>query len=101
MQDQAKKEAELILRDAALERDRKMTDVRSDLETAERNLFRLRTEYDMTLSRMRSALSSFSTFLSSLSGEREAKPPDASNGLAAEAPGLAATSMSEGSPWRL
>jgi cell division initiation protein len=66
MQEQAKREAELILRDADLEKMRKLNDTRIEQERIECDLMKLRTEYDMTLARMRSSLSSFSTFIGSL-----------------------------------
>ncbi len=75
MEDQARREAELILRDASLERDRKLADVRTELEHGEREVFRLRTEYDMTLSRMRAVSSSFSGFLDTLEVDRKPAKP--------------------------
>jgi len=102
MQEQAKKESELILRDAALERDRKMNDLRVEMETAERNLFRLKTEYEMTLSRMHSAVSSFSAFLNTLSVERETTPPATANGFSAEPVGVSTpTAGPQNETWSL
>jgi cell division initiation protein len=66
MQEQAKRDAELILREADIEKTRKMNEARMEHEKLERDLLSLRTEYDMTLARLRSQLSSFSSFISSL-----------------------------------
>jgi cell division initiation protein len=69
MEEQAKKEAELILRDAELERARKMNDVRMDLDRAQSDLLRTRSEYQTMLSRMKSLMAGFSTFIQSLEAE--------------------------------
>jgi cell division initiation protein len=66
MQEQAKRDAELILREAEIEKVRKMNDARMEHEKLERDLLSLRTEYDMTLARLRSQLASFSSFVASL-----------------------------------
>jgi cell division initiation protein len=80
MQEQAKKDAELILREADIEKTRKMNDARMEHEKLERDLMSLRTEYDMTLARMRSQLASFSSFVSSLERKNESVPPVATGG---------------------
>lgn len=71
MQEQAKREAELILREAESERMRKLNDTRIENERLECAQLTLRTEYDVTLARMRSLLSSFSAFVASLERDRE------------------------------
>ncbi len=71
VQEQAKREAELILREADIERTRKLNDAKTEHERLERDLLSLRTEYDVTLARMRSLLSSFSVFVSSLERDKE------------------------------
>jgi len=81
IQEQAKREAELILRDADLEKMRKLNDARIEQERIERDLMRIRTEYDMTLARMRSALSSFSSFIATL--ENNQNPIAAGGGVPA------------------
>ncbi len=69
MEDNAKKEAELLLGEARLERDKMLKDVPLEIERARGEVTRLRAEYDSTLVRMRSLLSGFSTFLDSMSKE--------------------------------
>ena len=84
IEDQARREAELILRDASLERERRMADARAELERAQRDVFRIRTEFDMTLSRMRSVSSTFASFLDTLEAER--KPAISEEGVKPVAP---------------
>ncbi|MBS1904019.1 MAG: DivIVA domain-containing protein [Bacteroidetes bacterium] len=69
MEDNAKKEAELLLGEARLERDKMLKDVPLEIERARGEVTRLRAEYDSTLVRMRSLLAGFSTFLDSMSKE--------------------------------
>lgn len=69
MEDNAKKEAELLLGEARLERDKMLKDVPLEIERARGEVTRLRAEYDSTLVRMRSLLAGFSTFLDSMSNE--------------------------------
>ena len=69
MEEQARKEAELILRDAELERARKLNDVRIDLDRTQSDLLRARGEYQSMLSRMRSLMAGFTTFIQSLEVE--------------------------------
>ncbi len=71
IEEQAKREAELIRRDAELDRDRKLTDGRIEVERLERELIRLRAEYDSTLARMRSLLAGFTAFLGNLENQIE------------------------------
>lgn len=66
MEDQAKKEAELILQEARLERDKMLRDIPMEIERARGETVRLNAEYESTLARMRSLLDGFSTFLSKM-----------------------------------
>ncbi|MDP4199745.1 MAG: DivIVA domain-containing protein [Bacteroidota bacterium] len=90
MTEQAKREAELILREAEIERSRKLNDGRMENERVERALLTLRTEYDVTLARMRSLLSSFSTFVATLERDRE-NTSMSTNGIPSIATSEAAT----------
>ena len=76
MEEQAKREAELILRDADLERSRRLTDVRIEHERAEREVLRMKAEYDSTLARMKSILASFNAFLASLEQDQKLQTPN-------------------------
>ncbi len=71
MEEQARKESELILREAAMERDRRMMDVQRDVAGAESNLSRLRAEYASTLARMNALLEGFGSFVKSMDSERK------------------------------
>lgn len=75
MEEQAKREADLILRDADLERAKRLTDVRVEHERAERDLFRLRAEYDASLLRMKSVIAGFSSFVASLEAHEKPAAP--------------------------
>jgi cell division initiation protein len=70
IEEQAKKEAELILREADLQRDRKLNDIRLDLQRAESDLLRVRSEYESTLARLRSILEGFGKFLQSIDNDK-------------------------------
>ncbi len=72
MQEQAKREAELILRDAELERSRKLNDARIEQNRMEADVLRLRSEYQSMLARMRAAMEGFSSYLRSM--QEEAAP---------------------------
>ena len=69
MEEQAKKEAELILREADIERTRKLNDARMELDHTQSDLLRARSEYQSVLSRMRSVMAGFTTFIESLEHE--------------------------------
>jgi cell division initiation protein len=71
MEEQAKREAELILRDAELEKIRRLTDVRVEHERSERDLFRLRAEYEATFHRMKSAIAGFTSFVASFEQDQK------------------------------
>lgn len=66
MEDQAKKEAELILQEARLERDKMLRDIPMEIERAKGETMRLNAEYESTLARMRSLLDGFSVFLNKM-----------------------------------
>ncbi len=66
MEDQAKKEAELILTEARLERDKMLRDIPMEIERARGETIRLNAEYESTLARMRSLLEGFSAFLNKM-----------------------------------
>jgi len=72
MQEQAKREAELTLRDAELERNRKLNDARIEQNRLESDLLRLRSEYQSLLARMRAAADGFSSYLRTM--EQDAAP---------------------------
>ncbi len=66
MEEQARKEAELILRDAELERSRKVSDARMELDRIQSELLRARGEYQSMIARMRSTIAGFEAFMQSL-----------------------------------
>jgi cell division initiation protein len=72
LQEQAKREAELILRDAELERNRKLNDARIEQNRLESDVLRLRSEYQSLLTRMRVAAEGFSSFLRTM--EQDSAP---------------------------
>lgn len=65
MEEQARKEVELIMRDAELERARKLADARTELDRLESQTIRTRAEYQSMIARMRAALAGFETFMQS------------------------------------
>jgi cell division initiation protein len=69
MEDQARKEAELILREAEVERARKLGDVRMELDRIQSDLFRARGEYQSMVARMRSTIAGFESFMQTLEQE--------------------------------
>lgn len=71
MEEQAKREAELILRDAQLERSRTLADGRLEQERLERELLRIRSEYESTLARMKSTVAGFNAFIASFETEHQ------------------------------
>jgi cell division initiation protein len=78
MEEQAKREAELILRDAQLERSRTLAEGRMEQERLERELLRIRSEYESTLARMKSTVAGFNAFIASF--ETEHQPAAAATG---------------------
>jgi cell division initiation protein len=63
MEEQARKEAELILKEAELKRDQTLNNINRELDKAQSELLTLRAEYDSTLVRMRALMSGFSAFM--------------------------------------
>jgi cell division initiation protein len=66
MEDQAKREASLILEEARLERDKMMKDLPLEIERARGEVTRLKAEYESTVARMKSVLEGFSVYISKL-----------------------------------
>jgi cell division initiation protein len=75
MEEQARKEAELIIREAELKRDQALNNINSELDKAQGELFRLRAEYDSTLVRMRALMSGFSSFMERLEADAKLSMP--------------------------
>ena len=73
MEEQSKKEAELILSEARLEREQLLRNITIDVERARNEVVTLRAEYDSTLARMRSIMDGFSVFVQKMTTET-AKP---------------------------
>ena len=71
MEEQARKEVELIVRDAELERAKKLVGSRTELDRLESQILRARAEYQSMIARIRSALSGFETYMQSLDKESE------------------------------
>ena len=67
MEEQAKKEAELILQAARLESDKMLRDIPLEIERARGELVRLKAEYEATLTRMKSMMDGFKRFMESMS----------------------------------
>jgi cell division initiation protein len=66
MEEQAKKEASLLLEEARLERDKLMKDLPLEIERARGEVTRLKAEYESTVARMKSVLEGFSVYISKL-----------------------------------
>lgn len=66
MEEQAKREASLILEEARLERDKMMKDLPLEIERARGEVTRLKAEYESTVARMKSVLEGFSVYISKL-----------------------------------
>jgi cell division initiation protein len=66
MEEQAKKEAELILKGAELERDRALQNIRVETERVNADLFHLKSEYQSTLARMKAMLAGMNQFIDSV-----------------------------------
>jgi cell division initiation protein len=77
MEEQARKEAELIIREAELKRDQALNNINSELDKTQGELFRLRAEYDSTLVRMRALMSGFGSFMERLEADAKLSMPDA------------------------
>jgi cell division initiation protein len=63
MEDQAKKEAGLIMEEARLERERMFKDIPMEIERARGETIRLKAEYESTLTRMKSIMEGFKKFM--------------------------------------
>jgi cell division initiation protein len=66
MEDQAKKEAELILTEARLERDKMLRDIPMEIERARGETIRLKSEYEATLARMKAMMDGFKRFMEAM-----------------------------------
>jgi cell division initiation protein len=66
MEDQAKKEAELILSEARLEKERSLRDIPLEIERARGEVTRLKAEYEATITRMKSTMDGFTRFVDTL-----------------------------------
>jgi cell division initiation protein len=66
MEEQAKREASLILEEARLERDKMLKDLPLEIERARGEVIRLKAEYESTVARMKSVLEGFSVYISKL-----------------------------------
>ncbi len=66
LEDQARREAELILREATLERDRRVNEARVELDRIQTDLLRARGEYQSMIARMRSTMAGFESFMQTL-----------------------------------
>lgn len=82
MEEQARKESELIIREAELKRDQTLNNINSELDKAQGELFRLRAEYDSTLVRMRALMSGFAAFMERLEADAKLSLPAASSQIA-------------------
>lgn len=63
MEDQAKKEAELILQEARLEKERALKDIPVEIERARGEVTRLKGEYEATVVRLKSTMEGFQKFM--------------------------------------
>ena len=71
MEDQAKREAELILQEARVERDKMLKDIPMEIERARGETIRLKAEYESTLTRMKSMMDGFHKFMDAMTqGEK-------------------------------
>ena len=77
LEEQAKKEAELILREADIERVRKMNDLRIELDHVQSQLLRARGEYQSMIARLRSIMAGFTTYVQSIEQEATTDSPSA------------------------
>lgn len=67
MEDQAKRESELLLQEARLERDKMMRELPLEIERARGEVTRLKAEYESTIVRMKSMMEGFHTFVNNIS----------------------------------
>jgi cell division initiation protein len=71
MEDQAKREAELILQETRAERDKMLHDIPMEIERARGDTIRLKTEYESTLARMKSIMEGFRKFMEVMQEEEK------------------------------
>jgi cell division initiation protein len=78
MEEQARKEAELIIKEAELKRDQSILHINSEVEKAQGELFRLKAEYESTVVRMRALMSGFAAFMERMESDAKIDRPIAS-----------------------
>jgi cell division initiation protein len=78
MEEQARKEAELIIKEAELKRDQTLVNINSEVEKVEGELFRLKAEYESTVVRMRALMSGFAAFMERMESDAKIDRPVAS-----------------------
>src|SRR6187402_1062385 len=66
MEDQAKKEAELIMTEARLEKDRSLRDIPLEIERARGEVTRLKAEYEATVVRLKATMEGFARFVETI-----------------------------------
>jgi cell division initiation protein len=66
MEEQAKKEAELILSEARLEKERSLKDIPLEIERAKGEVMRLNSEYEATVVRLKSTMEGFAKFVDTI-----------------------------------
>jgi cell division initiation protein len=66
MEDQAKKEAELIMTEARLEKDRSLRDIPLEIERARGEVTRLKAEYEATVVRLKATMEGFAKFVETI-----------------------------------
>src|SRR5947209_5491517 len=66
MEEQAKKEAELILESARLEQNKMLQDIPLEIERARGETIRLNAEYEATLARMKAMMDGFTRFMEAM-----------------------------------
>ena len=66
MEEQAKKEAELILESARLEQNKMLQDIPLEIERARGETIRLNAEYEATLARMKAMMDGFMRFMEAM-----------------------------------
>ncbi len=71
MEDQAKREAELILQETRSERDKMLHDIPMEIERARGDTIRLKAEYESTLARMKSIMEGFRKFMEVMQEEEK------------------------------
>lgn len=77
MEEQARSEAQLIVKEAEMKRDAALQNINRELDKAQSELFALKAEYDSTMVRMKSLMTGFTKFVENLEAESGLKlsPP--------------------------